>query len=411
MVTLFSGLEAHHPGIGSDAQTHYTNNPAAGSSWLLDHISQEVVWKSKTALPEVAMVAGSGSGRPVCTVALCKRPGHTKATRWRVGGDMHGKEAEMCEIIAKKREARGGGRGGRGGKSSDRGGKLDNNPFRRATNRCAYLIDADTNEAVFVSTSTSSDGTTSIVSPAVANSNTALMALHTTTVPDSWALSAKLQASVPSASAITSTWSFTNSEDNSFENALSAVASGGGDRVPDRDLKHKPDCRLYLTEMKCNPRVPSRYWLDSGASTSLMNEHTDFSDFSMITPHSIRGIGLGSWATTTPTFSTMGAPLQGLPAVTTLAKPLAGRTWTTLSVSNCTMGLDTRPNARLEDETATFYSTLEAGACGRVSVEEAVAWLKEARGSTASRETIRKLLPKQPFQRNKPFHTLLNTVL
>ncbi|KZP19651.1 hypothetical protein FIBSPDRAFT_955306 [Athelia psychrophila] len=194
LVTMFQGLAASHPVICSDARTYYTSNPTAGPQWLLDCVSQEVVWRAKGALPDVALAAtGGGGGRPVCTVPSCKRPGHTKATCWQVGGDMHGWEAEQREIIAKRHKVNGGGsRGGRGGKSGGRGGKSNNNPFRQATNGRAYLIDAVTNEAVFISNSNASEPTANILSPAIANSATALMALQTNPFPDAWALSAEL---------------------------------------------------------------------------------------------------------------------------------------------------------------------------------------------------------------------------
>lgn len=60
---------------------------------------------------------------------------------------MHGKEAEQRDIIAKRREANGQGtRGGRGGAVVGRGGKSNHNPFRQATDGCAYLMPKPTRQ-------------------------------------------------------------------------------------------------------------------------------------------------------------------------------------------------------------------------------------------------------------------------
>lgn len=99
--------------------------------WLHDQVFQEGVWKGRNTLPEIALAATGG--HPVCPVPSCKCSGHTKTECWQAGQDMYGKEAQMCEIIAQRREANGGS-SGRGGKQSNRGGKSDNNPFRKATN-------------------------------------------------------------------------------------------------------------------------------------------------------------------------------------------------------------------------------------------------------------------------------------
>lgn len=161
MVALLNALETHHPTIGADARTQYTNNPSTGSSWLLSRISQEVVWKNRSNPPaDVALVAKAGGGRPVC--AACNSSGHSKRTCWQVGGDMYGKEAEQRELIRKRREEGGGrGRGGKPGGASGQGAKADTNPFRnrQTTDGRAYVIDAQTKEAVFISHSNASDST------------------------------------------------------------------------------------------------------------------------------------------------------------------------------------------------------------------------------------------------------------
>ncbi|KZP08252.1 hypothetical protein FIBSPDRAFT_964945 [Athelia psychrophila] len=202
IVMLLNALEAHHPTIGNDTCTQYTNNPSTGSQWLLSRISQEVVWRGKLTTSSDFVIVKGGNGRPVCEV--CASVGHSKRTCWQKGGDMFSKEAEQREIIRKRHEENGGGCG-RCGKPIGRGGKVNHNPFRRTTDGRSYIIDADTKEAVFISNSNASDKTAAITSPALSSagpsgtSNLALMAVH-----------------APSASAIAKTWSFNDSSDEEY---------------------------------------------------------------------------------------------------------------------------------------------------------------------------------------------------
>lgn len=256
MCTMLNVLKAHYPQIRSDACTQYTHNPTTGPEWLLSRITQEVVWRGKSApSADVAMVAKSGGGRPLC--AACQSTGHSKQTCWQVGGDMFGKEAEQCEIIRKRREENGGFKG-RGGKPGGRGGKSDHNPFCKTTDGCSFVIDADTKEAVFITQSNTSESTVAITSPALSSfppsgtSNLALMAMH-----------------APLASLIPKTWSFDNSDDDDY-NYL---------------CREEQVNRLYLSEAGTPTGGAPLPLFDSGSTTNISPVRSDFFEFKVIFLH------------------------------------------------------------------------------------------------------------------------------
>lgn len=105
LVSILGALEKNFDNIRSDATSHYISNPTDGLQWLVNRISEEVLFKapklSTDRAAEIALFMTLICGN-------CKRKGHKTELCYQPGGKMEGKKAEVEKGIADKRATAGG---------------------------------------------------------------------------------------------------------------------------------------------------------------------------------------------------------------------------------------------------------------------------------------------------------------
>lgn len=261
MVAMLNALEAKHDHLRSEMTSYYVSNSSSSSAALENRIAQETLYKTRCTnkSSEIALVAqAQAKGRQPKICANCKRTTHTAETCWGAGGGMAGRKDEILAEKAKKREAC-----TTATKMTPASSSVQHDQAGRA-----YIIDPVSKLALLLATPSSS--------PPSSN-DTALSALHTDDVSETWRSSMTPADRFEYTSLIclddlttSINWAenFTSNIDNT---AYSATA-------PNTNLRTKiSDTRPFI--------------MDSGASIHISPNASDFLDLSTIEPRSIKGVG------------------------------------------------------------------------------------------------------------------------